>query len=285
MTRAYEMTVFSNDKECTEAIPRTKSVKILVKPSQASARAGNIFVLTTATKLVEVAEFVRRANECHRLRALFIHSDVDPKLLPQMLDRAKLRVLRNTLVHAGPELPRRVMQAWQHGMQHELIALADRIGDRLLVVTCAFETLEAAFDDVAALRGIAVSERSRFEVSSEGSYIHWPAGDVHVDIDSLRYATNPDWRKRQDLLRLRDDKRFGAAIVRLRKKRGLKQTDIDGVSERQLRRIESGDSATVNTLECLARSHGLSLKEYLNSIAQEIRRSPIGSEGAKIKPD
>ncbi len=274
MNPEYRMTILTNDKECFEAIPQDSSIKVLSRPSTLSAKSGNIFVLTTATKLPEVTDFVRIANEYHRLRALFIHMDIDAKLLPQMLDRANLRVLRNTLVHAGPELPHRVMQAWKNGMQDKLIATAEVAQNLLLLITCALETLEVSFNEVAALRKIPISDRQHFKISSEGSYIHWPNQDIHLDVESLRYATDNEWRKLQDIHRLNADRRFAAAIANLRKARGIKQSGISGLSERQVRRIESGEPTTAKALECLAKSHGLSLNHYLNKIALRMETIP-----------
>ncbi len=270
MNSEYKMTVLANDKECFGAIPQDRSVKVLSRPTTLSAKSGNIFVLTTASKLPEVTDFVRIANEYHRLRALFIHTDIDAKFLPQMLGRANLRVLRNTLMHAGPELPHRVMQAWKHGMQDKLIATAEVSENLLLLITCALEILEMSFDKVAALKGIPTSDRRNFEIASEGSYIHWPNQDIHLDVDSVRYATDKEWRNVQELRRLNADKRFGAAIAKLRRAKGIKQSDIEGLSERQLRRIESGGRTSVKALQCLAKSQGLSLNNYLNEIASNM---------------
>lgn len=61
---------------------------------------------------------------------------------------------------------------------------------------------------------------------------------------------------------------FGEAVAALRKQCGLKQAEIQGLSERQVRRIEKGERTKVDTLAILAKSHGLSLKAYLDKIAE-----------------
>jgi transcriptional regulator with XRE-family HTH domain len=283
MNAHRKLTILTNDRECTRALPRiTSQIKILDKPIMALAKSQNVFVITTASKLGEFSAFVRSANESHRLRALFIHADVDAKLLPQMLDRANLRILKNTLVHSDPELPLRVMQAWQVGMQDKLIATAHIIQNNLLAITCALETFEVSFDAVPALRGIPQSERQQFEISCEGSYIHWPNQDIHLDVDSFRYITDASWRQVQDIRRLNEDKRFGAAIASLRKSKGLKQSEVEGLSERQVRRIEDGEPTTVKTLEILAKSHELPLNQYLNEIASEMRKTGAQSKSIAV---
>ena len=64
------------------------------------------------------------------------------------------------------------------------------------------------------------------------------------------------------------DLRFGEAVATLRKQYGLKQAEIQGLSERHVRRIEKGERTKIDTLAILARSHGLSLKEYLDEISE-----------------
>jgi len=162
---------------------------------------------------------------------------------------------------------RRVIAAWQLGAQDQLIATAQVVGDRLLVVSCALEVFEIPFALIPALRRIPVEQRAAFTLSSEGSYLHWPHSDIHLDLDALRYATDPQQHTRQQALRLAADKRFGAAVTRVRKQRGLRQSDIAGLSERQVRRIEKGQRTTVAALELLAQSHGLALNEYLHAVA------------------
>jgi hypothetical protein len=190
-----------------------------------------------------------------------------------MLGRADLRVLRNTLVHSGPELPKRVLEAWRYGAQDQLIATAEEVEDRILVISCELEVLEVPFDRISAFKSIPVHLRSVFEISSEGSYIHWPEPDIHLDLDAFRYAVDPRFRERTEALKVAADRRFGRAMARVRKQKGLIQSDIQGLSDRQVRRIEKGARPRIASLELLAKSHGLTLNVYLNLIAEAIAES------------
>lgn len=64
------------------------------------------------------------------------------------------------------------------------------------------------------------------------------------------------------------DLRLGEAVAALRKQRGIKQAEIQGLSERQVRRIEKRERTKLATLAVVAGSHGLSLEEYLDEIAE-----------------
>ncbi|MGH9892220.1 MAG: DUF2442 domain-containing protein, partial [bacterium] len=228
-----DLTVLLDDPQGQEALPLSPGARFRVVHRLRAQRAEtvkNLFVLSSALSLPDVAEVVSVANKRHRLRALFVRADADASWLPQMFERANLRTLRNTLVHSGPSLPRRVLTAWGHGAQNELIATASLADDSLLVLTCALETLEVRFDQMPALKRIPEDHRSNFEVVEDGSFIHWPEPDIHLDVDAIRTAISPELQEEARGRRRVHDRRYGAAIAAFRKGAGLRQTDISGLS-------------------------------------------------------
>ena len=63
--------------------------------------------------------------------------------------------------------------------------------------------------------------------------------------------------------------RFGAAFAQLREKVGMAQSDIEGVSERQVRRIEKGETfPRVATLRRLADALSMDFAEFLREIGK-----------------
>jgi hypothetical protein len=48
---------------------------------------------------------------------------------------------------------------------------------------------------------------------------------------------------------------------------GLKQSQIKGLSERQVRRIEKGEGTSYEALRCLASAHRMDLEGYLRELA------------------
>lgn len=270
-TSRVPVTVLMQGKDFDRAIPRSLSATILRKPDMKVAEsATNLFVFSAATRLSSVEEFVQAANRHHHLRALFVKEDVDPKWLPQMLSRANLRMLRNVIVHSGPEVPMRVMFAWQAGAQERLIANAVLSGDKLFVVNCALEQLEVSFSEIRALMDIPVEDRGSFEIAEDGSYIAWPKSDVHIDMDTIRASVDKEFREQHEAMKLVADRKFGEAVSALRKRAGLRQSDIEGLSERQVRRIENGERPKVASLRLLAETHGMALNEYLKTVARTI---------------
>ncbi len=263
-----ELILLAHDRAAQVAAPERRRFRVLQRPNRNTAERGrNIFVLAPASELPDVAEFVSIANRRHQLRALLVRDDVQPSSIPQMFERAGLRMMRNTVVYSDPSVPRRVLSAWTQNAQEELISKASVSKDRLFVLSCALQPYEVAFDSMPSLKRIPVAERGSFVVDEDGSYLHWPGPDIHLDLDAIRAAINPEARARAEAARALHDSRYGAAIAKLRLRMGLKQSEIKGLSERQVRRIEKGERTTYEALCRLAAAHHMDLEAYLRELA------------------
>ena len=267
-TSSQELILLAHNSGAEGAVPESRRFRVLHRPNRQTAEGGrNIFVLVPASELPDVAEFVSIANRRHQLRALLVRDDVQPSSIPQMFERAGLRMMRNTVVYSDSSVPRRVLSAWTQNAQEELIAKASVSKDRLFVLSCAVQPYEVAFDSMPSLKRIPVAERGSFVVDEDGSYIHWPRPDIHLDLDAIRAAIDPEARARAEAARALHDSRYGAAIAKLRLRMGLKQSEINGLSERQVRRIEKGEGTTYEALRRLAVAHRMDLESYLRELA------------------
>lgn len=265
-----QLTVVVQDPSCWRWLRSSARLRVVRRPDLAIAREStNIIVLALASLLEQVAELVREARGRHHLRGLLVRTDLDPRWIQQMLDRAGLRTNSKLLLHEGSEIPRRILDAWRREAENVLIADALALPDRLLVLSCALDRLEVPFDSLAALRSLPAASRERFSIASDGSYIHWPDGDIHLDLEALRIAVDPQAREAAAVERLRRSRRMGDAIRELRRQQGLRQSDVAGVSPRQVRRIEAGESfPRAATLSIIAAAHGDELHEYLDRLAR-----------------
>jgi transcriptional regulator with XRE-family HTH domain len=275
-----ELTVLVWEAESESAVPKSNRIRVLrgTHHHAAAERAPNLFVLVSAINLPEVSTLVSHANRRNQLRALFIREDKNTSWLPHFLERAGIRILRNTLVHTDDTIPRRVLSAWSIAEQNKLIADATVSDDRLFVISCALKRFEVPFERFAALRDMPNAERSDFTIQPDGAYIHWPRPDVHLDLEAIRVAIDPGMRRRATRIKAHHDERYGQAIAMVRQKHGLKQSDIEGLSERQVRRIEKGEGTTVQALERLAQAHGISLQDYLTQLADTVGIPSIKSD-------
>jgi len=230
-----------------------------------------LLIVSAASTLPTVAVVAGDANRQHRLKGLLIRQDVGTGLIAPMLDRAGIRFWRSVLVHQGPPVPARVLGAWEMGAENELIAEASVTGGVLFVLSCALERLEVPVRRIPALARMRTEDVTALEVSADGSYVHWPRGDVHLDLGSLRCVVDPDWRARTDAVRVGHHERFGEAVRAVREAHGLRQNGVQGVSARHVRRVEGGFFPKVATLRLLARAHGMQLDRYLTEIAEAAR--------------
>jgi len=277
VAEATEITVLVHDPCGRVALPNAEGIRVVEQPHlQTAEHARNVFVLVLATELPQVAHFVSAANRRHQLRALFVRENTDFSLhwFPFMFEKAGLRTFRNTLVHKEWSLPSRVLRAWAHGAQHELIADASIADDRLFVKSCAMELFEVPVDKIPALKAVPPADRNKFEIDEDGSFLHWPGADIHLDLDTLRVAINPSARRRAFYAKAIRNTQYGKAIARLRQEKGLKQSEIPGLSERQVRRMERGESSGYESLSKMAVAHGVSLDKYLNELAIIVAEKP-----------
>jgi len=265
---SQELILLAHDSGAEGAVPDRRRFRVLHRPNRQTADRGrNIFVLVPASELPAVSEFVSIANRRHQLRALLVRDDVQPSSIPQMFERAGLRMMRNTVVYSDSSVPRRVLSAWTQNAQEDLIAKASVSKDRLFVLSCALQPYEAAFESMPSLKRIPLAERANFTVDEDGSYIYWAGPDIHLDLDAIRTAIDPEARARAEAAKALHDSRYGAAIAELRLRMGLKQSQIEGLSERQVRRIEKGEGTTYEGLRRLASAHRMDLESYLRELA------------------
>ena len=263
--------VVVQDPEVARHLPQVAGLKRFTHPSgDLLERYHNIFVAVSLLGLPLLADFIREANNRHYLRGLFVRDAHHSQLLPQLLAKANLRILRNLIVHADTRLPARVLNAYCRGAEDELIADARWVQDHLFVLSCAGKTFELAVGEVPVLKELAPEALNHFELADDGSYLHWPNEDLHLDLEVIRTLLDPQLRQQKVIERLQNDQLFGQAIAVLRQHYQLRQADIQGLSARQVRRIEAGHRPRMASLQRLATAHGLSVAVYLDQIAETI---------------
>jgi hypothetical protein len=183
-----------------------------------------LFIVCAASTLPEVADLAADANRRHRLPGLLIRQDVETGLIGPMLDRAGLRMWENVIVHHGPPLPER--RAWEMEAEDQLIAEASVAGGVLFALSCALERFEVPIRKIPALARMRPEDVQALETSPDGSHVHWPKGDIHLDLSSMRYVRDPAWRAKADSARVGHHRRFGEAVRAMRERHGLTQAAV-----------------------------------------------------------
>lgn len=178
-------------------------------------------------------------------------------------------------VAADTDAVRRMGLARRCRAQQELIASAAVEAGRLIVWSCEPRRYEVGFADIPVLAALPSGARGSFTVSASGSRIHWEQGDVDLNLDTVREYVDPKVRQRHEALRRREGARYADAIRQLRVERGVKQSEIAGMSERQVRRLEKGDTTPQSgTLNKLASAHGMTVERYLAELARRSASAP-----------
>lgn len=141
----------------------------------------------------------------------------------------------------------------------------------LVLVLGSMEILGLETSEASPLRSLEPEELASFEIDVDGSYLHWPDRDLHLGASQLVREVDAEYLAELEIERFTKDV-TGPAIARMRESRGLRQVDVRGLSERQVRRLEKGVSRlTFEAAEKLADSLETSLDEFLTELAKRAR--------------
>jgi Helix-turn-helix domain len=145
-------------------------------------------------------------------------------------------------------------------------------GNSLLVRGPRHRMLHVPVSSVPALRGQPRTVLGKFEIDPDGSFIRWPDLDVHLGWNQFLQAVDPAELRKAQQRSAGFNERYGAAIRKVRETAGILQSKVEGLTERQLRRIEQGECrATTPALTALARAHGLDVNAYMDRLANAMQ--------------
>lgn len=188
-----------------------------------------------------------------------------PRLIPRVhMKTVDTRGLRDFLLRLGSIMgPRRqpdgILDAWWEADSFAVLSSGLR---RLSVPLRKLKRLHA-------LRSATRHALEEFEIDSDGVYVYWPSADVHMTWESFEQLVDTRALLRAKLQGKGWDRRYGRAIRALRNERKLRQSDIPGMDQRHVRRLELGHQrATLKALEKLAQAHGLSVEKYMDALAE-----------------
>lgn len=109
-----------------------------------------------------------------------------------------------------------------------------------------------------------------FRIDDSGSYLHWPGPDVHLGPSQMLQATDPMYLADVEIRRYAMEK-VSLALRDMRRERELRQSDIAGLSERHVRRLEKEDfRLTVDAAQEYADAFGQSLLEFLDELSRRV---------------
>jgi transcriptional regulator with XRE-family HTH domain len=202
------------------------------------------------------------------------------------------RLGREPYIAPDARVLRRMILARQSKAERQLIASASIDKGKLVVWTCEPRRYEVPISLIPSLARMKPRALSSFELSESGSRIHWDDDDVDLTAETICAYADPELRRQQEAQRRHEAARYADAIRELREERGLRQADIKGLTERQIRRLEEGDTRPrTATLEKLAAGHEMAVDDYLKALAKRssraMKKAPerkAAAHGIKKKP-
>jgi hypothetical protein len=143
------------------------------------------------------------------------------------------------------------------------------VGDRLFVLGAKHRLLHVPLGSISALKGQPQALVQNFAIDPDGSFLYWPDLDVHLGWNQFLYAVDPAEVRKAQQRSAGFNERYGVAIRKVCEAAGIKQSNVEGLTERQLRRIERGECrATTAALAALAKAHGLDANAYMERLAK-----------------
>lgn len=174
----------------------------------------------------------------------------------------------------GLQALRRMVRARLAGAEGKLMASALIEDDKLVVWSCEPKRYAVPTSEIPALASMSAKQLAAFELNESGSRLRWNKTDVDLGLDSIRYHADPKAKREQDQAQRQEAASYATAIRTLREEKGIKQSGIKGLTERQVRRVEQGESIPRSTtLTKLATAHGFTLDQYLHELAKRSQQS------------
>ncbi len=211
-----------------------------------------------------------------RRRHLVFTREMPSEALPTRMARLNIRDDRR--LHIAALKDRKTIEAI---IRRAICGLAspedDRIvdawweGDAFVVLSPSFQRLSIPLARLSRLIGADSDSISKYEIDSDGSFVYWPHADIHLGWLQFLRMVDPAAVLAARIKHEKFNRRYGSAIRSVRKTQGLRQSDISGLTPRQVGRIEKGECrATLNSLTKLAKAHDLKLNDYLFQLAEKL---------------
>jgi len=125
-----------------------------------------------------------------------------------------------------------------------------------VVMNPRFRRLHVPAERIGAFARRSCEDLRAFEIDPDGVFVTWPALDAHLGWEQFAQAVDEAEYLKARQRSAAFNRRYGRAIRSLRRRRGLRQSDIPGLTPRHVGRIERGQCrATRAALTKLASAH------------------------------
>ena len=208
--------------------------------------------------------------------------DVPEQEVPRLASTLRLhKPDRRLRVSRDPLVVKRLIIALKRPAPWEGILDAYVLEDSLVVVLGDMSVRRIPIRRLPRVGELEPAEFRRFAIDSAGSYLYWPHHDVHMGPSQMLQAVDPMYLADVEIRRY-EMARVSLALLDMRNDRRLKQTEIPGLSERHVRRLEREQvRLTVKAATRFANAFGLTQSEFLEELSERIAalRKGCGTAG------
>ena len=175
---------------------------------------------------------------------------------------------------------RRLVIAPNRSQPYEGIIDAYVVAGTLTVFLGDLTIRDFPIGQIPSLRSLEPELLRAVEVDIDGSFVTWPGTDIHLGPSQLLQAVDPSELAEIEIERFRSEN-TAMALKHMREERGLRQTDIQGLSERQVSRLENAESRlTADAAEKWASSLELTMGDFLDELGELLAYWRTPSKGA-----
>ncbi|WP_420442272.1 hypothetical protein [Candidatus Palauibacter sp.] len=197
--------------------------------------------------------------------------DVPEQAVLRLASRLRLHKPDQRLqVCRDPSVVTRLVIALKRPAPWEGILDAYVLKDSLVVVLGDMSVRKFPVGRLPKVRRFEPAAVSRFVIDSAGSYLHWPDRDVHMGPSQMLQAVDPMYLADVEMRRYQMEN-VSQALHDMRNDRRLKQTEILGLSERHVRRLEREEMRlTADAANKFASALDLTLSEFADELSERI---------------
>jgi hypothetical protein len=270
------------------ALPQeVRSVPVLKTWSSSTGRTRDTgeFLLVFSNDLDDTftAAFREYATQDTRLLVFQHHGVSADRLVTRIVDLQIRSPQRFCIINAEWGAGKSHYLAFIHSVlkrltaSHVLDDLQERILDATIedgilhVVSANLNRLDVPIAKIRACENVAPEKLLEFEIDEDGAFIYWPSLDLHLGWAQFQQLIDPEAALKASQKSEDFNKRYGRAVQKLREAQGLKTSDIPGLSEKQLGRIERGECRlTSNAIDALSKAHEIKPNEYMQKLADAL---------------
>lgn len=197
--------------------------------------------------------------------------DVPEQTIPRLATILRLhKPDRRLHISRDPGVVRRSVIALSRSAPWEGLIDAYVVSDLLCVLLGDMVEREFPRRELPQLRNASRKVFENFSIDSAGSFLYWPDLDLHIGASQMLQAVDPTYLADVEIERYTMAS-VSQALQAMRVERDLRQTDIEGLSERHVRRLEKERARlTVDAAEKLARAFGQDLGGFLNELSERV---------------